>query len=40
MDADMHKFGKRSHQSEQKIKKLIFVAAHKTTRSHLEMLTA
>ena len=35
MDADMHEFGKHSFLVEQKIEKLIFVATHKTTRSHL-----
>ena len=40
MDANMHEFGKRSFQIELKIEKMIFVIAHKTTRSHLEALTA
>ena len=40
MNADIREFGKRSFQIMQKVEKLIFVTAHKTTRSHLEVLPA
>ena len=36
----MPEFGKSSILIEQKIKKLVFVIAHETTRPHLEALTA